>query len=710
MAAEAVLRIRVEGGSEVDRALNVTRDRARAASQAQNAEARRAAKEQERAVADVRKARERAAKAAEKAEKDAIREAARAQAKGAKDAAKAEAEKTKSAERESTRRRRVAEKEAREAKRAADTTAREHARSERQKTTTAEREARRRANAESQARRGREARGRAYGERFASGAMGVASTIHGAMQSGREQRAATETTLNDALVQGMTGQGQRGAMGAVEAAALRNRVFNFARDRGIREEDLAPALEQAQSRFSLISGATDASGNRSAGARRDAIDQFLQVADLARTTGNNIGDATSFFGSLRAMGLSAEDAQVSTRQATAAGFSGSVTMGELSAQALAPLRQSIANATENLSGEARQRAIQEQTSRFVANLQLQAGVGARVGVSGNRLLGLETLFGNDAAMATVGNRLSEHFSRTGNRASLAEARAMFNTDRTGKLTNLREEYRDPTRFASAMTNLFGGDVAQFRNVMGAHGTWSHEAGGAARAINTPLVAGLANVMSVGTDALAKRNDIMNARLTDADLEAMRGVRSTEESTSLVRAQQENRDALTRNSGVLGQLSKAFADWTTQNPIGAAAAGAVGSGLVTTAAGRVGASVAGSGALTSLAATGATAVGSAGALAVGGAVVAGGAIGAVTGEGIRALVDYIAEPNATAERREYLARSREETSAFSLSGWRALAKEIRDAINDRAPSQQGAFHRANAATGTNTVPPEHRARG
>lgn len=540
--------------------------------------------------------------------------------------------------------------------------------------------------------------------------MAFASNAHGMIQGAREQRAATETTLNDALVQGMTGQGQRGAMSALEAASLRQRTYAFARDRGIREEDLAPALEQVQSRFSLISGATDARGQRTASARREALGQFLEVADLARTTGNNIGDATQFFGALRAMGLSPEDAQTSTRQAAASGFAGSVTMGEMSSQGLGALRQSVATATAGLTGEARTRAIQEQVSRFVANLQLQAGVGARVGVSGNRLTGLETLFGNDSSMAIVGNRLTEHFTRTNNRASRDQARAMFNTDERGNLTNLREEFRDPTRFASAMTNLFGGDVGQFRNVMGAHGTWSRSAGGANRAINTPLVAGLANVMSLGGDALAKRDEIMGARLSDRDLEAMRSVRATEETTSLVRAQQENRDALTTNSGALGQLSKAFADWAARNPIAAAAGSAVGSGIAGVVAGRLGAAAAGTGATGSLLAAGGTAVGSAGAVAVGGAALAGGIFGAVSGEGIRALVDNVAERDATAERRAYLARNREENSAFSTSGWRLLAKEIHDAIYGAQVVQGAAFNRASAATGTNSAPPEQRSRG
>lgn len=712
----------MEGGSEVRRALGATTAAARQATQAQNADARRAAREQERlakqaaaaqasAAKTAAQARARAARDAERAEKAAIREVARAQAKAAKDAERSEASRSKAAEREAKNRLRAAAQEARELRRITERSERDHARAERKKTADTEREARRRASAEAQATRGRTNRGRSLGERAASGATAFGSTVHGMIQGAREQRAVTETTLNDAIVQAMTGQGQRGALGAMEAASLRARAYNFARDRGIREEDLAPALNEVQSRFSLLSDARNARGERTADARREALDQFLSVAELARTTGNSIGDATQFFGAMRSMGLSPEDAQASTRQAAAAGFAGSVTMGEMSAQGLGALRQSIANATAGLTGEDRIRAIQEQTSRFVANLQLQASVGARVGVSGNRLTGLETLFGNDASMAIVGNRLSEHFQRTGNRASRDQARAMFNTDQSGNLTNLREEFRDPTRFASAMTNMFGGDVGQFRNVMGAHGSWSAAAGGKTRAINAPLVAGLANVMSIGSGALAKRDEIMNAQLTDADLNAMRSVRATEETTSLVRAQQENRDALTTNSGALGQLSKAFADWTAQNPIASAAAGTIGGGVISALAGRVGAGVAGSGAIGSVLAAGGTAVSAAGAAAIGGTALLGGILGAGTGTGLMALVDRVAEPDANAARRDYLARNREEQSAFSMSGWRLLVKEIGDAVRGGAEVRQGAaFSRASSATGTTSAPPEQRARG
>jgi hypothetical protein len=388
-----------------------------------------------------------------------------------------------------------------------------------------------------------------------------------------------------------------------------------------------------------------------------------------------------------------------------------VTLGEASSQGLGSLRQSVANATAGLEGDARQTAIREQVSRFFANLQLQASVGARVGVSGNRLTGLESLFESDSSMALIGNRLTEHFTRTGNRASRAQARSMFNTDRAGNLTSLREEFRDPTRFGAAMTNLFGGDVAAFRNVMNAHGTWSERAGGANRAMNTPLVAGLANVMSLGGDALAKRDEIMGARLSDTDLEAMRSVRATEETTSLVRAQQENRDALTRNSGAIGTLSKAFADWAASNPLTAAAGGTVATGAVGLLAGRLGAAAGGSGAVTAALAAGGTAVGSAGAANIAGAVGLGGIAGVGAAQGMMALIDRVAEPNADLNRQRYLEQNRSEQSIFSASGWRLLAKEIGDAIRGGAEVRQGAaFNRANAATGANSTPPEQRARG
>ncbi len=721
--SEAVLRIRVEGGSEVRRALGATTAAARQATQAQNAEARRAAREQERlarqaaaaqasAAKAAAQARIKAARDAERAEKAAIREVARAQAKITKDIERAEAAKTKAAEREAKNRVRAAAQEARELRRITERSERDHARAERKKTADTEREGRRRAAAERSETQRRVNRAGRRGEQAANAGMAFASTSHSMVQGAREQRAASETTLNDALVQAMTGQGQAGAMSAMEVASLRSRAYAFARARGIREEDLAPALERVQSRFSLISGATDAQGNRTAGARSDALDRFLSVADLARTTGNDIGDTTQFFGSLRNAGLNAGDALTSTRAAIAAGFSGSVTLGEVSSQGLSPLSQSIANATSRVADpEARARAIQEQTARFVANLQLQASVGARVGVSGNRLQGLETLFGNDAAMSVVANRLSEHFQRTGNTQSRDQARAMFNTDRAGRPTNLREEFRDPTRFAAAMTNLFGGNVSAFRNVMGAHGTWGQSAGGANMAINKPLVEGLANVMSIGRGALSKRDEIMNARLSDQDLAAMRVVRESEDTTTLVRAQQENRDALTNNSSVIVQLSNAFAAFAASNPFATAAAGAIGSGVVGAMAGRVAAAGAASGGGAAALAAGGTAVGAAGAASIAGAIGAGGIAGIGAAQGMMALVDRLAEPDANDARRRYLEQNRSEQSIFSLSGWRLLAKEIGDAVRGGAEVRQGAaFNRASAATGTNSAPPEQRSRG
>jgi len=399
-----------------------------------------------------------------------------------------------------------------------------------------------------------------------------ARDMHGQVQGAREARANTETSLNDAFVQAVSSGVDIG-----EARSLRDYVLRFARQHGMREEDIAPAINEAQTRFSVISDAGEGeTGDARRRARYTAVGNLLEATRLGRLTGNSPVETARFFGAMQQRGMSSGVALAATRQAIAAGFSGAVSMGEVSQQALSSLSQTVASSQAGVSDPAeRERIARSEVARFFANLQIQAAVGARAGTSGNRLAGLERFFDSDARVGLMHARLTEHFTNTRDRGGLATMNSLFQQDqRTGRWS-LRDEAKDPTQFASTIAAAFGGDVNAFANVMGARGNWSKNAGGRNQVMNAPLVQALSNVMAVGPDVLQRRNAIMNSELDPQQLRTIEGIRAQEDTTTLVRAQQENRDALRDNSNAIVVLSDKFATWQSSNPFTASAFTALG---------------------------------------------------------------------------------------------------------------------------------------
>jgi hypothetical protein len=584
---------------------------------------------------------------------------------------------SRTVEGESKRRKRATEEEFNERERAAQESLSVHAKVERQKTERTKSEARRRARAEREASgdssssvgapRQRRRRGEELTFSAPQAIRGFANTAHGAIQSERQSRANTERTLDDAFKQAIPSGANR-----AEIARHRQAVYRFARERGIREEELAPGLLESQSNFAVISnGRTEAE-------RSQRLNGALQAGHLGRLTGNDPSETMRFYSALMSssMGLNSEQALTLTRRAAAAGFSGSVSLGEASSQALGTMMQHVANArAQNPHADSAQVA-QESMMQFFSDLQIQAAVGARAGTSGVRGLNLESRLSSAPMMGQLRERLLEEFH--GNAGATQRISNMFNHNAHTGATSLQDTYReDPTSFVTQMFQLYNGDVTRFRNTMGAHNDYSKAAGGHAQIFSSPMLTSMGNMMAVGGDVLEQRNRIMNADITPAQLAEMASVTNSEQDTDLARNQQTQRDALRDNTSAITRLSDRLENFTSRNPILSAAlgntAGAIGGGLLRGAGGvtlaRTGAQVAaaaGSGAAGTVAAGagGTAAAGGAATLGLGGTALVGaaGLVGAVFGDQVinRGLRWASGNPNAEKSDESsasYLFRSR-----------------------------------------------------
>ena len=443
-----------------------------------------------------------------------------------------------------------------------------HARVEQMRTATTIREVYKRIQAEDRAydQQARRGRGGNYSARNASGRIDVmggvrsfASDIHGQIQSARAGRAGTERTLNDMLVQAIPNGATRAEIGR-----HRQTVYDFARRNGIREEEIAPALNEAQTRFSAFSS------GRTEQERAGNLGNMLEAIRYGRLSGNSATDTANFFGALMspAVGLNATQAMGLTRQAIAASFKGAVSLGDVSSQSLGSMLASVSSARAQASqhGGDPEAAGMLAVRRFFADQQIQAAVGARAGVAGVREVGLErALQGNTVGM--LYHRLQENFR--GNAEAQTRIGGMFSVQ-NGQ-ASLRDQYHDPTEFATQMFQLFNGDSAAMANFMGARGRWSRSAGGASRVLSAPITTALSNMFSVGSNVLQQRNDIMNSDLTSGQVQEMESVRGEEQDTQLARVEQEHRDALNDNTSAIVKLSNSFADFAASNPMSSAAA-------------------------------------------------------------------------------------------------------------------------------------------
>lgn len=580
----ATLRIGVEGGADVRRALGTIVAEARRANATMSADARRESTSRRRAeleeVRDARRVwqqrlRERARIEREQTRtaRTESRERARAERESARSAAADERERTRTARTESRERAREAEQATRREERAQRQLTRAFEREYQQRLRfhrSAQREIDRQSREFDRSQRGGGAgggRGGGYNSVWASfrpdrAARAFASDIHGQVQGARLNRAEAEHQVNAALF------GAGGGVG--ESTALRQRLARFVESpegRGLQMGDLAAAMNQAQTEFSILGNR----GQGNAGTRRQGVEDFLRNATLARNTYQDVGEVSRVAGMLRGTGLDA-GAQRSTLLAlTGIAQAGAVELSSVTRTAMAPIQarvqQRLAGLGPGATSAQRSQAAQSAVVQAMAEIEVARSTGSTPRAAGNIMANMGTALqsnvtqgrmltnirnSRDPAMRALEGRLFDHGRL---RAGL--------TDPLTLIQRLGEAGVDSV----AAQNLFAGGGRH--NPQSLQANWRRMMG-AMLGADTEGVAGWQRVRGLMG---------ANTALTEADVQRGAGMVQSEDMTALNHAEETRINQLRDEDSWIRRASDSWQQFMARNPFLATAGSSATQGVL-----------------------------------------------------------------------------------------------------------------------------------
>lgn len=588
----AVLRIGVEGGADVRRALGTIVAEARRANATMNADARRGARERtrdsEREARDAARVFERSMAARRRLQRQATADA-RAEARDRlhteqtteAHVMRMDTMRTRHAQNESNQRRRIDREEARERERTADRAARRMIQQQREATRQV-REMERGRVAESRRMWG----GVGAVVRFAGGA---ASGINSAVQGARAEYASPEHAVGSALYQAGGGAG--------EARGFRDRIFGFLQGagRGLRFEQVANALNQAQTEFSVL-------GNRGSGnaqTRAAALDDVLRDMALARNTYQDPGEVTRVSGLLRQSGLNPTQRRQTLLALTGMAQAGAVELSGVTRQAMAPLQsrigQALAALPANATEQQRQETIQRTIGQGFAEIEVARSLGMTPRAAGNALANMQGALRDPI----TGQRMLTNVQNFQGISEGQRDRIMGALFRGGRL---REGLDNPLALMGALQGA-GVDSTTAQNLFrgGGHGNPQSMQANWRRMLGAML-----GEDAEGTSGAERVRRLMapGTAITEADVIRGAGMVGQEQNTELAANESRRAQLLTDNTNAMVTLSNAFARWQAEHPFISAAptpglpgaGGGTTTGAVTGAAGATIAARAGGGAL------------------------------------------------------------------------------------------------------------------
>lgn len=649
---EATLRIKTEGGAEVQ-ALVDRLDRAVAASRGRRVRGAREAAAQE--AAHYRRGSEAIVDTAQRSDRLVTRNRLRQLA--LTDEARRRSETlyaimvnraTKALEKEVGERGKLTDKELRQVHQLAQAMLIEHTRAERAKTAATQQETRRR-EAIQRAAAGRTER--AIGAVLQAGGRFV-SNIHGQTQDARERRAESGHTLNSAFYQAGVGGAEAQAMQQMLAREVSSPQGSL---RGLRMQDVAGGLMAAQTQFSVLSG-------RNAGERMQNLQRQIEHMALARNTYQDPGEVLRVAGMLQQQGIRGADQRSTLLSLTGMAQAGSIELSTLTSAALGPLMQNIARVTNaNQTPAQRQAAVQAAVSESMAVGEIGAAAGLTPRDSLNAFAKLRGSVVNPLAAERLRDRLhAEH------RDDLASQ--LIQRDAQG-----RYAFKDANaiNLMSSLVRGFGGDASRVTNLLSAGG---HGAPMVLDAQQRRLITAMAS-QTEGGQSIAEHVAAMQAnggRFGEADANRGQSMRDAEDLTALTQGRESHDTALTDNTSALTRLSNEFHDFTAANPHAGAALDAgsgVFGGVFGSLLGRFG-----GGGVGRLAAPVAARVGAMGALGTVGTWTAGVLASAGAGLGAGSVIN----------QGVYSDRDRAnglQTNAFSRAFWSDFVTATRQAIRD-----------------------------
>lgn len=541
--SEAVLRVRTEGGAEVqalvdrlDRAIGSSRSRrvrgARDVAQQEATHYRQSAAAGERgAREDVERAR-RVSRA--RLRELALQGAAQDRFSEAFSAAHKRA--TAIMEQETGRRGNLTDREKRQAEDLALAMIANHERAERRKTETSRRESKRR---------------EAIAREAAATVSEIGGRVHAATQAPRMEVAEINSTLASAF-------GEAGATRA-EVGSMQARVMAFARDEGIDPTALALGLQHGQQQFSTLQGDTPE-------ARRAALEEQLSTAKLAHDT---LTDPEQMMRLRGALGANASPELL--RQAVGITRRGGVELGAMTAQQLRTIAANTSAAGSNArrlnpnASEADVLAAQREAfTQTLTELEVFAPRGLQGASAGTADRQLKSALHDPRIQRALMTRIRNEFG--------ADSRQ---TDMLFQGGRLREEFlgaQGAERFGRVMTTIAGGDPDRVRALLG-RGTRQGDRDQVLMSNQRELVALMSGQDERGRTGWDIAENIRaGARdVGDADVARTRSIVQAEDITNLTRARVRGMiDA--RTPSTVRDVSDTATDWMTSHPMLAAVAG------------------------------------------------------------------------------------------------------------------------------------------
>lgn len=548
--ARAVLQIDVDT-SGVRRAMGDLRGTARTAQAAMTAEARRAAAQRDRIARDEIRHKQRMDIETVRSQRDADRARTQSAAQSSRERIAAsnrearievarlqtsaqlfiasERAKTRAVEREEKQRTRAAQTEERTRVAAARAAAREVTRVDRERT-----------------RAGRDIgiglrRGLNVG---GDAALNVARVAYSQIRDARRTRAESENTLNGAFYQArLTGPEATAARARLETELATGSL------RGMNMEDVAGGISQAQTQFSVLSGATPQ-------ARSAALERQIQLLAFARNTYQSPGEVLRVAGMLEQQGVTGADQMNTIRAMTGMAQAGSIELGNVTREALGPLMQNIARVTTSQQSPAeRAAAVRGAVSQTMAVGEIGAAAGLTPRDTLNALAKVRTSVTNPMMAERLDTRL-----RAAGREDLAAQ--LVTRDAAGRASVTTT---DPVQFMSRLVSGMGGDANAVTNLL--------SAGGARAAMvldsqQRRLISGMASQTSNG-QTIAQRVEGMQAQGTsfsEADVQRGRGLRDAEQLTAINAAETARLNALNDGTSSVVRFARALDDFTARNPI------------------------------------------------------------------------------------------------------------------------------------------------
>lgn len=582
----AVLRIGVEGGADVRRALGTIVAEARRANAAMSADARRESTSRRRAeqdeVRDARRVWQQRLRERARIEREQTR-TARAEAR---ERARVEREGSRAAAADERERTRTARTEARERARESEQAARREERAQRQLTRAFEREYQTRLRwhrnvqreidrqSREHERGGRTGGGRTggYNSVWASfrpdrAARAFASDIHGQVQGARQNRADAEHQINAALF---------GAGGNVtESSAIRRRLASFVESpegRGLQMGDVAAALNQAQTEFSVL-------GNRGEGnadTRRRSLEDFLRNATLARNTYQDVGEVSRVAGMLRGTGLDASAQRSTLLALTGIAQAGAVELSSVTRTAMSPIQarvqQRLAGLGPNATAPQRAQAAQAAVTQAMAEIEVARSAGYTPRAAGNIMATMGTALQSDVTQ----QRLLGNIRNASSPALRALEQDLFTRDAQGR-SSLNRRLTDPLALIQRLGEL-GVDSVAAQNLFAGGGrgnpqslqaNWRRLAG-SMLGQDTEGVAGwerIRRLMSGGT------------ALTESDVQRGAGMVQAEDLTALNHAEETRINQLRDEDSWIRRASDSWQQFMARNPFMATAGSSLGQGLL-----------------------------------------------------------------------------------------------------------------------------------